>query len=220
LKDKRQRSDKLMIIFGLLVALAFSFSRSAWIGLLLSLLIIAWLSLRNQKTRNLLLYGLGGLAILVGVLAFALRNNSGFESVLYHTDHTSQIAESSNEGHSAAFKSAGKDIIHEPLGRGVGTAGPESTYNYGHYGRIAENYFMQIGQETGIVGIALLIAILVAIGKALWNRRQDPLALWLLASLVGITFINLLSHAWTDDTLAYLWWGYAAIALAQRAKNT
>jgi hypothetical protein len=220
LKDKRQRSDKLMIIFGLLVALAFSFSRSAWIGLLLSLLIIAWLSLRNQKTRNLLLYGLGGLAILVGVLAFALRNNSGFESVLYHTDHTSQIAESSNEGHSAAFKSAGKDIIHEPLGRGVGTAGPESTYNYGHYGRIAENYFMQIGQETGIVGIALLIAILVAVGKALWNRRQDPLALWLLASLVGITFINLLSHAWTDDTLAYLWWGYAAIALAQRAKNT
>jgi hypothetical protein len=36
----------------------------------------------------------------------------------------------------------------------------------------------------------------------------------LLASLAGITFVNLLSHAWTDDTLAYLWWGLAGIALA------
>jgi hypothetical protein len=40
------------------------------------------------------------------------------------------------------------------------------------------------------------------------------LARVLLASLAGIIFVNLLSHAWTDDTLAYLWWGLTGIALA------
>ena len=39
-------------------------------------------------------------------------------------------------------------------------------------------------------------------------------ALSLFGSLIGLTFINLLSHAWTDDTLAYVWWGLAGIAMA------
>jgi hypothetical protein len=45
-------------------------------------------------------------------------------------------------------------------------------------------------------------------------RRRELLSQILFASLIGITFINFLSHAWTDDTLAYLWWGLAGIALA------
>jgi hypothetical protein len=35
-----------------------------------------------------------------------------------------------------------------------------------------------------------------------------------LASLIGISVINLVSHAWMDDTLSLLWWGLAGIALA------
>jgi len=37
----------------------------------------------------------------------------------------------------------------------------------------------------------------------------------LLASLIGLIFVNLVSHAWADDTLAYVWWGLAGIALSQ-----
>jgi hypothetical protein len=48
----------------------------------------------------------------------------------------------------------------------------------------------------------------------LWYRRSEILARFLLASLAGITFVNLLSHAWADDTLAYLWWGLAGLAIA------
>jgi hypothetical protein len=44
--------------------------------------------------------------------------------------------------------------------------------------------------------------------------RFDYLALGLLAALLGITFVNLLSQAWTDNTLSYLWWGLAGIALS------
>jgi hypothetical protein len=41
----------------------------------------------------------------------------------------------------------------------------------------------------------------------------------LLASLIGISFVNLLSHAWADDTLAYLWWGLAGIAIGTGTKS-
>jgi O-antigen ligase len=103
--------------------------------------------------------------------------------------------------------------VNEPLGRGVGTAGPASVYNNNNV-RISENYFLQVAQETGWAGLILFIAINYLIVCELWRRRNEVLARILLASLAGITFINLLSHAWTDDTLAYLWWGLTGIALA------
>jgi hypothetical protein len=57
----------------------------------------------------------------------------------------------------------------------------------------------------------------VGVGYLLWTRRADPLALSLLAALAGLTVVNLLSHAWADDTLTYVWWGLAGIAMAQPA---
>lgn len=213
IRNKTSRRDGVIFTIGLLMALAFSFSRSAWIGAFLSLLIIAWLSLNSRRAKKTILIGLAAVLVLGGLIAVGLRNNTTFENAFLHTDRNSKAVMSSNEGHSAAFKGAVKDIAHQPLGGGVGTAGPQSTYNYGHYGRISENYFLQIGQEAGLIGMALFIAICAAVGKLLWERRAEPLALALFASLIGLTFINLLSHAWTDDTLAYLWWGLAAVAL-------
>lgn len=212
-RNRTRRRDGILLILGLLLALIFSFSRSAWLGAVISLAIIAWTCLKSQRTRRFLLFGFVGLVIIGGLLTIALRNNTSFENAFLHTDNSSTAQVSSNQGHTAAFKDAVKDIAHQPLGGGVGTAGPESVYN-NQPARIAENYFLQIGQEAGVAGMGLFIAICVLTGKMLWARRADPLALWLFASLVGISFINLLSHAWTDDTLAYIWWGLAGLALA------
>jgi hypothetical protein len=109
-------------------------------------------------------------------------------------------------------------LAHHPLGDGPGTAGPASVYNHGHPARIAENYFIQVGQETGWLGLTLFTLINVGVGYLLWLRRDDPLALSLFASLIGLTLINMLSHAWADDTLAYIWWGLAGIAMVSDPK--
>lgn len=213
-RQKAQRPNIVALGFGLLLALIFSFSRSAWIGATLGVLIVAWLSLKSAQAKRAAVWVAASVLILGGILAVALRNNTTFENVFLHTQHNSKIAVSSNDSHASAFKSAVKDIGHEPLGKGVGTAGPQSVYNKQGPTRIAENYFLQIAQEAGLVAMALFIAICTVAGKMLYERRADPLALALFASLVGISFVNLLSHAWTDDTLAYLWWGLAGIALA------
>ncbi|HEU4984309.1 MAG TPA: hypothetical protein VFT58_01605, partial [Nitrososphaera sp.] len=69
-------------------------------------------------------------------------------------------------------------------------------------------------QEVGVVGLLLFIAINVQAAALLWLRRNNVLARILLASLVGITLVNFLSHAWTDETTSLLWWGLAGLALA------
>jgi hypothetical protein len=200
-----------------LLILFLSFSRSAWIGMALSLATIVWLSVKSERLKKIgLVIGVGGV-ILVALIGFSARDNTTVQNVLFHTNEKSTIRTSSNEGHASALKDGLKDMEHEPLGGGVGSAGPASVY--AHKTRIAENYFIQIGQETGWLGFLLFLAINVYLALALWARRQDPLALGLLAALVGLTFINLLSHAWTDDTLAYLFWGLAGVALAVKPKK-
>ena len=103
--------------------------------------------------------------------------------------------------------------MRRPLGAGTGTAGPASVYN-DHPARIAENYYIQIGQEAGVIGLALFVAINLLVAGRLWHRRGQLLPDVLLASLIGISLVNLLSHAWTDDTISYVWWGLAGAALA------
>jgi hypothetical protein len=213
IKEKRQRFNIGLFGLGLLLALFFSFSRSAWLGALAAAALIIWLSLKSAKARAAVGWAAAGGAVLLIILAFALRNNLTYQNFVFHTDHASKAASSSDQGHSAAFKLAWHDITHQPLGGGVGTAGPQSVYN-NKPARIAENYYLQMGQEAGIEGLLLFVAICVLVGKMLFDRRAEPLALVLFASLIGISLVNLLSHAWTDDTLAYIWWGLAGIALS------
>ena len=142
-----------------------------------------------------------------------VRNNQTAQYTLFHTSSTSTSPNSPNAVRASALQNAWRDTTHQPLGRGPGTAGPASQHN-DHKARIAENYYLQIGQEVGVLGIAVFVAMNGLIARQLWYRRADMLARVLLASLAGISVINLVSHAWADDTLSLLWWGLAGVALA------
>ena len=203
----------VLLSAGGLLALIFSFSRSAWIGLVLALAVLLWFSLKSRQARQLAIICAVVFVVIAISGALALRNNTTFQNVFLHTQTHSTVSTNSNQGHASALASGLHDVLHNPFGNGPGTAGPASVYNTRSPARIAENYFIQIGQETGWIGIALFIAINVFVGFMLWQRRDQTLALGLLAALVGLSFANLLSHAWADDTLAYLWWGLAAVAI-------
>lgn len=212
-RSKLRRNWHFALLAGALITLFFSFSRSAWIGAFVSIAVVLGLSIKTKKLRQqVLIAACVGFLALVG-LGIALRHNSHFQNVFLHTEDHSLVKKSSNDGHLSALKSGLSDIAHHPFGDGPGTAGPASAYNPKET-RIAENYFIQIGQETGLIGMFLFILINIGVGYLLWSRRADPLALSLFASLIGLTLVNMLSHAWADDTLAYVWWGLAGIAMA------
>ena len=203
-----------LFLAGALATLFFSFSRSAWLGAALSIVVLVFMSHLSKKARKIVLAAAGVILLAGAGVILAYRSSSHFENLVFHTQTNSSIKTTSNDNHIAAFKDGVKDLGHHPLGDGPGSAGPASNYDEKHHGRIAENYFLQIGQETGWLGLALFILINIGVGYLLWLRRGDPLALSLFAALIGLTFVNLLSHAWTDDTLAYVWWGLAGVAMA------
>ncbi|HET9174698.1 MAG TPA: O-antigen ligase family protein [Candidatus Saccharimonadales bacterium] len=211
--------QRLGMLLGAIVTLFFTFSRSAWVGAVLSGATVPLTRLRSLRVRRWWgAVAVGLLVVLVGVV-IGFRHNTRLQNVLFHTQTHSAVATTSDQGHASALKAGLHDLIHEPLGRGPGTAGPASVYN-NHPARIAENYYIQIGQEVGWLGLLLFAGINAYVAVLLWQRRQDPLALTLLASLIGISFVNLLSHAWTDETLAFLWWGLAGIAIGAAAHDT
>jgi hypothetical protein len=207
-----------LLMAGSLVVLFFTFSRSAWVGAALSVVVILFLSHLAANTQKIALAVAGGLVVIGALLAVAFRHDLNYQNFIFHTQKNSAVAATSDQGHLQALKAGLRDLRHNPGGNGPGTAGPASFYNTGHPVRIAENYFVQIGQETGWIGLVLFSLINAGVAYLLYLKRDDPLALGLLASLIGLTLINLFSHAWADDTLAFVWWGLAGVALAPNPK--
>lgn len=193
----------------------FSYSRSAVLGLLATALVMAEMVFKwTKKTISVTTLA----TLLVVALVFTLRDNNLAQNTFFHTDESSQAGISSNANRLKEMKKGISDIIHEPLGRGPGTAGPASVRN-SHPPRLAENYFVQIGQEVGLLGLAIFLGIQICIGQALWQSRKDGLANVLFALIIGLSVVNMVSHAWTDDTLAYIYWGLVAVALAPVIMN-
>ncbi|MGH7234370.1 MAG: O-antigen ligase family protein, partial [Candidatus Saccharimonadales bacterium] len=194
-----------------------SYSRAAWIGAVLSVVVIGavlvnktWL-LKHQK---LLIAASVFIAVVVIGGFVALSSNHRFENIFYHTQSNSSVSTSSNQAHLSALKNGLKQVARQPFGQGPGSSGPASVYNHFRPSRIPENYFLAVGEESGWLGMALFIAINAGVGWMLWLRRRSPFALTLFASLIGITFVNLLSLGWSDDTLCYIWWGLAGLCIA------
>jgi O-antigen ligase len=208
----KSRTAKFASLALILTVLFYSYSRSAWIGAFIALAVLFCITKAYAgRLHWVVAFSIATIIICAGAF-LALKHNQATQDTLFHTT-SSSTATSANDIRSNALRTGLNDIIVQPLGRGPGTAGPAS-FRTDHTARISENYYLQIGQEVGILGLLIFAVINIFVGLELWRRRRDLLAQVLLASLAGITFINMLSHAWTDDTLAYLWWGLAGIALA------
>ena len=196
-----------------LVALYLSFSRGALIGAVIGMLIIMFVSLKTSRIRVIFTSTVIILGLILGISYYSLRNNQGVEDFLFHHSNHSTAQITSNEAHFQAFKNNIKVAAHDPLGNGPGTSGQASWYNRGQV-KNPEDYFIQIAEETGWFGLVLFVSILVSVGLKLWQKRDNALALGMFGGLIAIAIISLFSYTWSDDTLAFLWWGLAGICLA------
>lgn len=215
LKYKHLRDWRSGLLIAALVALFLTSSRSGWIGGGVAMIIVLWLWLRSKgySARRLFIASLMTIVLCsVGILTF--RDNDYVQNYVFHTDENSKSSVSSNEARASALTNSAVDVARHPLGQGIGTAGPASVYNDRSPAKISENYFLQIGQETGWLGLGLFIFVLLGVARHLYLTRERTISVVLLASLIGLSVVNLFSHAWVDDTLSYLWWGLAAVAVA------
>jgi len=198
-----------------IILLFFSYSRSAWLGAVFSLLAWAFIALPSPRLRKQLL--VGGTIALAFFAGFVImfRENDYVQNTIFHTNEASQSAQSSNEQRAQALSNGLSDVRENPLGGGLGSAGPASARS--PQPKISENYYIQIAQEAGVAGLLAYLAAVAWVAVYLWRARKDVLAQVLLSSLTGISAINVISHAWMDDTLSLLWWGLAGVAIGRFA---
>lgn len=217
-KDRNSSSLKKMVLPGLCmlvgaIALYGTHSRSAWLGFFVALLLMAFLSLKPKYRSTLAISATIILSIIV-VLGFALKDTNYFQTVILHDVPDKGGVSTSNEGHIGAMVAGLKNIRDEKfVGCGPGCAGPASLHNP-KGSQIAENYFIQITQETGIAGLALFIWITYITTSRLFSyKTKDSLAIVLVCSFAGVTVISLFLHTWADDSISYVWWGMTGLLI-------
>jgi O-antigen ligase len=146
------------------------------------------------------------------------RHNTAIDGVLTHSTKA-QVGEiDSNEYHWLHVRQGIEGIQARPLGHGPGTAGLAAIQNPHKTGLLTENYYVQIGYEVGVLGLALFVTISVLLYIRIW-RRDDKWAVILLSTFWGYVITNMLLHTWSNETVAAQWWLLAGIALAAPASK-
>jgi hypothetical protein len=212
---------KYMIGIGLLalcslIALWISYSRSAVVATIASIGIVLAVTIARQLSRRVWISMSIAVCAVIGGLIVG-QNSNFVSNVLLHENPVGGSSVSSNDGHIESLATGLDRMIHQPFGAGVGSTGSASLYGNSPF--IIENQYLFIAHESGWLGFALFIALFMMIMLRLWKARQDWLSLGIFASGIGLSLIGLLLPVWVDDTVAIIWWGLAAIAIAKGSSN-
>jgi len=210
-KAQRQTLALSVIVIGSFVASWASYSRSALIGAFAALAIIVLATVGRKLSRKVWIAVIVVIFGLVGGLA-AARETSFVSNVILHDNAATGSEVSSNDGHAESLQDGVSRMIRQPLGGGIGSTGSASLLS--DQPLIIENQYLFIAHEVGWIGVALFIYISFLVLKGLWRRRADWLAIGVFASGIGLMLVGILLPVWVDDTVAIIWWGLAAIALA------
>jgi len=216
-KASKQTTAGFLTLCGL--CLLFTFSRSAWLGFILSVAVLGVLIYKKTvaaaRTKQLALIGVSLLLVGASVL-YAARGSYLVQNIILHADE-STTSENPNELRTRFWQESINEVIDEPVGHGPGTAGLVSIRNDVQGTVLNENYYLQIAHEVGLLGAILFLGILFAAGFKLYQLvGSSPLAAGLLASFVGLFITNFLVHIWSNEAVAYTWWGLVGLTVTVR----
>ena len=203
---RRPRAWAAALLGASLISLIWTFSRSAWIGAAVAAATTAIVTLPARLRRPVTI--IGGLILTIGLLALPAVISRGGQLqyfILHSSVANHDQANLSDAQHAASLSDGATSVRQHPLGNGLGTAGP-ATFRAGSV-NIIENYYLQIGYETGLAGIILFLFTIFSLIATLAKRaRLTPNAVPVAASLVGISLVALLLPAWVDSSTALIAW--------------
>ncbi len=216
LRGPRRFTRRESILAGILaagsvIALWASYSRSAALAAAAAVAIVVLVTYGRKIPKLIWIAVLAGTLVLAGSLV-VLRDTTFVSQVILHEDPHEGNEVNSNDGHAESLVDGARRMAMQPLGAGIGSTGSASLLS--ERPLIIENHYLFVAHETGWIGFVLFIIINYVALKRLWLRRSQWLALAVFASGIGLAIASLFLPVWADDTVAIIWWGLAAIALA------
>ncbi|MEX1052145.1 MAG: O-antigen ligase family protein [Patescibacteria group bacterium] len=194
--DETVKRRSLLVLGLLTLALVLTLSRGAFLAGLAGLIVMTTAAVyRRVSWQRLLTVLLTVVAGIAGALV-CIGAVSGWSGVNRFSQQSTVIdapVQSSTASRLDHFRQAWGLFRDNPI-NGVGLGGydaasllPDTPEEQGR--QIVNNQYLETLAETGLIGLAALVLLgLLAIGK-LWrllNQRPDPLAVALLAALVGL----------------------------------
>jgi hypothetical protein len=201
-------------------ALLLTQTRSA----ILAGLIVAFLALqpaagRRRHWRTQVALILAGLALLAVPGAFATHFANRVAA-------TNTAADNSSAGHLTGLSTGLSTVASHPLGQGLGTGAGTGQRFHVTDTTIPENYYLQIGDEVGVlpmlVFIALTVVLLVRLRRAA-RADDEPLMTAAWAGGVGLAVSALFLQTWVDvlgDRRGDAWLGRALPGPGRTAEGT
>lgn len=202
-----------LLIFGSIVALWFSYSRSAILGTFVALAIVfATIYFKKLSIKNWLI--IGSVFVIIGAGLFAIRNTDFISHVVLHENPSEGNNINSNEGHVDSLNYSFNEVISNPLGTGIGSTGSASLLS--DKTQIVENQYLMIAHESGWLGLTYFLAIYGLILWQMWDKRKDWLVLGLFSSGIGLAVVGLFLPVFADDTVSIIWWGLAGLVIGEQ----
>jgi putative inorganic carbon (HCO3(-)) transporter len=222
LTTKRPETRQILIGGLILAGLAmlFSFSRSGWLGIIVSMLTFGMVYVAGRynigqfvrKHRSWVMVGVLVVALFAAGL-FAARDSYFVQNVILHSDQSTTL-EDPNELRLRFWQESLTAAIQNPFGHGPGTAGLASIQ--GDHVILNENYYFQILHEVGLIGLVLFLSILVLVGVKLYRayiHTHNMYVLGLFAAFVGLLATNFLVHIWSNEAVALTFWALVGLYL-------
>ncbi|MEA1927643.1 MAG: O-antigen ligase family protein [Candidatus Auribacterota bacterium] len=212
----------------LFIALFLSFSRTAWISLLLGLGILT----ARRKAKY---FYLGLIIVLVGLLVWGL--NVGPQS--YWKQRIKSFASWRSDPNinkrMIYWEAACRMIENRPfVGYGPGYGGFQKNYekkfkkvDTGERVTAAHNFYLSQAVSTGLIGLAAFLGLIVMVFRSAWReycRSPDwfgkSYSLGLIAGLAGFLVGSLIDDPLLNERISFLFWlllGILAARMANRA---
>lgn len=207
------------------MGLLLSFSRSGMLAALVGLVVLAFLSrdqwhqvrglpssIRAAATGRLLSIAAPLMAgvILVGFV-FA---TSGAPKLVAQTMSGS---EPSAQGRPASVRQGVTVVVANPLGLGLGTAGPKAVRfgeSPGSARILTETWYLVYAIQVGVLGLLLLLATGLVLLVELWRSRGSPLSRAAIAMGVGLGAGALFIPIIDEPTVFTPLWAFSGLAVA------
>ena len=209
---RRSEPRLLLAIAGSGAGALLTFTRSAVLGAAVLVLSAVWAlpaGVGNRRAKTLVTSA--GVVASGLWLASSIGLLERFASATARTDVSTQK-------HLDRSLEALRVLLDRPLGLGLGTGPTTSGRTDTATSLVAENSYLQVGLEVGVVGMLLFTALLALVVVAAFRRARTVtddggLVGGVAAAALGLFVGGFFLHVWTNIPTSWTFWAVAGLAL-------